>query len=180
MGMTDWVGLATRTARDAFVAAHPYRFLVWAPPVASVSPGKTVAMRALTSFPTFPEETLRAVIPSPAVPAAAFVDRSAGRQVQAIHKRTAVFRDIVTVGRTANNDIVLSHSMVSKFHAWFRTQEDGALVLVDAGSRNGTTLDGRRLTPKVPVEVSSGAVVRFGTVECTIHDAATLHALLRP
>lgn len=175
--MTDWVSLAVRTSREAFVSAHPHRFLVWTAPAVVVPPGKTVAMRALTSFPTFPEETLRAVLPgtTPGVLAPA----TGGRQVQPIVKRTAVFRDIVTLGRTANNDIVVAHAMVSKFHCWFRIQDDGALVLVDAGSRNGTVLDGRRLTPKVPVEVGVRANVRLGTLDCAIHDAASLYTLLR-
>src|SRR5690242_2597304 len=65
------------------------------------------------------------------------------------------FPSMITVGRTQNNDIVVPDTAISKFHAFFRL--DGKSVeLADAGSRNGTFVDNRRLAPKQPVRLKAG------------------------
>ena len=46
----------------------------------------------------------------------------------------------ITVGRTANNDIMLKHGSISKFHATF--EEADRLLLRDADSKNGTSVNG--------------------------------------
>jgi pSer/pThr/pTyr-binding forkhead associated (FHA) protein len=51
------------------------------------------------------------------------------------------FADMITVGRASNNDIVIADSEVSKFHAYFKRVSE--LRLFDAGSTNGTKIDGR-------------------------------------
>ncbi len=76
------------------------------------------------------------------------------------------FPSMITVGRTKNNDIVVPDASVSKFHAYFK-EEDDHYFLQDAGSRNGTALDGKLVpTAKVgkPVEVQEGQEVRFANV----------------
>lgn len=74
----------------------------------------------------------------------------------------------VTVGRTQNNDIVLADSTVSKFHAFFRKNAYGEYLLQDAGSKNGTFLDGQPVPGRDAGKgqlVSEKARLRFGTVE---------------
>src|SRR5262249_43173892 len=74
----------------------------------------------------------------------------------------SVFTDRVFVGRTANSDIVIDDGRVSKLHAYFQRVEGGELRVVDAGSTNGTRVNGERIAPNTPTPVAFGAVVAFG------------------
>ncbi|HET6613874.1 MAG TPA: FHA domain-containing protein [Kofleriaceae bacterium] len=101
-----------------------------------------------------------------------------GGEVFALVKRPGVpFSDMITVGRTANNDVVVSDVTVSRFHAYFREQS-GAWVVCDAGSKNGTRLDGEMLEPRRDQAVASGQIVRVGDVETTFFIAADLYEIL--
>lgn len=73
----------------------------------------------------------------------------------------------VSVGRARNNDIVLRHATVSKFHAWFELEED-RILLADARSKNRTWLSGQPLPPGEPAIVPPGAAVRFGRVSTLV------------
>jgi hypothetical protein len=76
------------------------------------------------------------------------------------------FQRGVTVGRTANNDLVLDDASVSRFHAWFQRAEEGSgWWVVDAGSKNGTLLDGQRLPAKRPTALPEDTTLKFGQVE---------------
>ncbi len=72
----------------------------------------------------------------------------------------------ITVGRVDQNDVEVDHASVSRFHAYFQLGPKG-WVLCDAESKNGTYLDGMRLTPNEKVPVPDGAPVRFGEIELT-------------
>jgi pSer/pThr/pTyr-binding forkhead associated (FHA) protein len=72
----------------------------------------------------------------------------------------------VTIGHAENNDVVLRHSQVSRFHAYVQ-QANRKRYLVDADSKNGTWLDGRRLGASKPAELPSFATLRFGLLEVT-------------
>lgn len=75
------------------------------------------------------------------------------------------FSDLITVGRSANNDVVIDSVEVSKVHAWIRTDE-ARVTICDQGSTNGTFVDGVRLEPRVDHTLRPGARVKLGTVEC--------------
>lgn len=49
------------------------------------------------------------------------------------------------IGRDMENDIVLSHPSVSRFHAEILSDDSGKFTLSDNGSRNGVFLNGRRI-----------------------------------
>ena len=80
------------------------------------------------------------------------------------------FQRRVTVGRTSNNDIVLDDNSVSRFHAWLELG-DGGWVIVDAGSRNGTWVAGKKLNAKAPSNLASGVKVRVGVIELTFYSS---------
>lgn len=68
----------------------------------------------------------------------------------------------ITVGRDPQNLLrfdPVQDDKVSSFHARLEPQGEG-LLLVDLGSKNGTFLNGHRIT--APVQVPSGAVLTFG------------------
>jgi hypothetical protein len=90
-----------------------------------------------------------------------------------------VFSERVTLGRARNSDVVLRHESVSKFHAWFARDEQNAYFVADASSHNGTFRNGALLPGGETARLTSGDLLRFGTVEATYCDATTLHATLR-
>jgi hypothetical protein len=89
-----------------------------------------------------------------------------------------VFSERVTLGRARNSDVVLRHGSVSKFHAWFTRDDRNAYFVADASSHNGTARNGALLVGGEAARLASGDLLRFGTVEATYCDAATLHAAL--
>jgi pSer/pThr/pTyr-binding forkhead associated (FHA) protein len=95
-----------------------------------------------------------------------------GPRVAPVVKSQPNFPSMITVGRTANNDIVIGDSQVSKFHAWFRL-DGGTIKLEDAGSSNGTFVDGKQIHKGSPLQVTPGAVLRFAMVEMRLVDPDT-------
>ncbi|MCG8587702.1 MAG: FHA domain-containing protein [Proteobacteria bacterium] len=84
---------------------------------------------------------------------------------------------LVTMGRGGNNDIVVRDPSVSRFHAFAKHGDDGGFLLQDAGSTNGTTVDGVSVAARgagAPTLLTPGATVRMGQVEFTYTDAAGL------
>jgi hypothetical protein len=81
--------------------------------------------------------------------------------------------DRITVGRAFNQDIVLRHGSVSKFHAWIEMDEARGAHVADAGSRNGTRVNDGVLAPRTLRAVFPGDVIRFGSVNAMICDPET-------
>ena len=70
-------------------------------------------------------------------------------------------RSALSIGKSSDNDVILPLTGVSRRHC--RIERHGsALVVRDAGSRNGTFLDGRRLDENVPMPFASGQVLQIG------------------
>ncbi len=73
------------------------------------------------------------------------------------------FKNMVTIGRSVNNDIIIASSSVSKLHAYFRYDaEIGMYSLTDVGSTNGTVYNKETLQPNVPAIVVSRRIIIFG------------------
>ena len=92
-------------------------------------------------------------------------------------KPGAPFSDMITVGRTANNDVVLNDVTVSRFHAYFKGS-NGSWIVCDSGSKNGTLLDGEPLDPRKETKLSPGSQVKFGEVEGVFYTAPELYEYL--
>src|SRR5262249_61352397 len=89
-------------------------------------------------------------------------------------------RKTVTVGRSAECDVVIDLSSVSTKHASIRRNAGGDWSLRDLGSTNGTFLEGERLERNTQVPLPSGSVVRFGPeVKLTFLHADAMEAFLR-
>ncbi|GEM_PF-6468334 len=72
-----------------------------------------------------------------------------------------------TLGRSSGCDIHIEHSIVSGHHLTFDTRADTPVVL-DAGSTNGTDLNGRRLPAGDPRPIEPGDVITIGPVRIEV------------
>ena len=70
-------------------------------------------------------------------------------------------RGVTTIGRAASARILLDDSSVSAHHALLRPV-DGAWIIEDLGSRNGTLVNGR--TVSGPVNLDCGDSIQVGRV----------------
>jgi hypothetical protein len=73
------------------------------------------------------------------------------------------FARTVLVGRASTNDLTIVHASVSKLHARLQLGDTGPL-LSDAGSSNGTIVNGDQLRRGEEVALASGDLVRFGGI----------------
>jgi pSer/pThr/pTyr-binding forkhead associated (FHA) protein len=69
---------------------------------------------------------------------------------------------VTRIGRALDNEIVVSHSSVSRHHASIENS-DGVFAVKDLNSQNGTFVGNRRVTE--PTRVSDGDAVRFGDAQ---------------
>ncbi len=68
-----------------------------------------------------------------------------------------------TVGRSDDNNLVLPDRWISRNHAMIQVMETGEFYLIDLGSRNGSFVNGRRVS--VPVTLRDGDRLTFGQTE---------------
>ncbi len=76
----------------------------------------------------------------------------------------------ITLGRAEDCDVVVDDPKVSRCHLVVRV-ENGAIAVVDKGSRNGSFLGTRQLPPDEPVPLAIGDVVRFGSTVLMVEPA---------
>ena len=69
---------------------------------------------------------------------------------------------VTRIGRALDNEVVVSHSSVSRHHASIESS-NGAFAVRDLNSQNGTFVGNRRVTE--PTQVSDGDAVRFGDAQ---------------
>jgi hypothetical protein len=147
---TFWLG-NKYLSKSAFVKAHPYPFLV--------DSGQTRIGRPVKDFET--------------IASYGEADREAFRQMVHVNMESRIFRIMkkgdtgfpnkITVGRSANNDIVIEHGSISKFHAFFSLNDlNYNYEFTDVNSMNGTKINGRLLTAMKKTEIQNSDVITFG------------------
>jgi hypothetical protein len=161
MGTYSQIALARELWLDEhqFRQRHPAPFLVWSagapsaiPIIAPTSVGRSEAPeRPRTGEPLI---------------------------LEVVKGELSAFAFGVTIGRTENNDVVVRHEAVSRFHAFIQERE-GQRLLVDCGSRNGTFLDGRRLDPNKPSPLPEVASIGLGQLRLEYLSAEKMQAYLR-
>ena len=68
-----------------------------------------------------------------------------------------------TIGRNDDNNFVLTDRWISRNHAMLQCMENGEYYLIDLGSRNGSFVNGRRVS--IPVTLAHGDNITFGQTE---------------
>ena len=76
-----------------------------------------------------------------------------------------------TVGRSDDNNFVLSDRWISRNHAMLQCTETGDFYLIDLGSRNGSFVNGRRVS--IPVTLRNGDRLTFGQTDLEFHCPST-------
>jgi hypothetical protein len=86
----------------------------------------------------------------------------------------------VTIGRAAQNDIILYNKMVSKAHAYLEISETGeGSCLVDVGSKNGTFLNGSEILANQSYQLNDGDEISFGPETTVVYfSSKTFHEFL--
>nr|WP_242018431.1 adenylate/guanylate cyclase domain-containing protein [Pseudanabaena sp. FACHB-1998] len=72
-----------------------------------------------------------------------------------------------TLGRGSENDIPLGDKCTSRNHAMFQLVGESNYFLIDLGSRNGSFVNGRRVT--IPVSLKNGDRITLGETELVFH-----------
>lgn len=67
------------------------------------------------------------------------------------------------LGRVEENDFVLKDRWVSRSHAMLQRMDNGEFFLIDLGSRNGSFVNGRRVT--IPIRLRNGDELVLGQTE---------------
>lgn len=75
-----------------------------------------------------------------------------------------------TFGRSDGNTMVLPDCWISRHHAMLQRMDGGEFFLIDLGSRNGTFVNGRRVS--VPAPLRNGDVITFGQTDLQFHTPA--------
>lgn len=88
--------------------------------------------------------------------------------VDASGREWPLTRQVVACGRASENDLVIESESVSRRHARFEMRNEG-YVVVDAGSRNGTTVNDERIGIDESRLLSEGDRVAFGEYRVVYH-----------
>jgi len=84
---------------------------------------------------------------------------------------------LITLGRAPENDVVVPDVSISRFHAFVKQDANGGWLVQDAGSTNGTTVNGNSVPRQghgPAAELTPGDDVRLGQVELTFLDGEGL------
>ena len=84
---------------------------------------------------------------------------------------------LITIGRGSENDVVIPDVSISRFHAFAKQGANSEWLIQDAGSTNGTTVNGLSAPQQghgSPIEMKAGDNLRIGQVELTFLDAVAL------
>lgn len=77
------------------------------------------------------------------------------------------YKNIVNIGSNYRNNIVINNQAVSRYHAALKITKGGKAFLVDNGSKNGTQVNGMKITPGKPVQVKRGDNIICGGEDIT-------------
>ncbi len=72
-----------------------------------------------------------------------------------------------TIGRSKDNDFVITDQWISRNHAMLQSTTSGEFYLIDLGSRNGTFVNGRRVS--IPVILRDSDRIVFGKTKLEFH-----------
>jgi hypothetical protein len=146
---SELLGLRRDTTRDDFVAKSPWPVLVCRPRTTEGPDGTVVESTEIGG----------------ALQTRADAKLGPTSLVYAVKKRPGgAFAERIGVGRSKGTDVWFALPEVSKYHAYFVFAEaDRTWAIADAGSSNGTFVDGKPVGVHELTVLRSGCVVRLGS-----------------
>ncbi len=168
--LADFAADCRGLSPDAFRAAHGDLFFLHSGPLGKLNPaGEGQKTLAVEGHPT-----------SPGVP----MNPSADFVVFHVPPSRAgsAADDLVWIGRSEENNLVVPDASVSAIHAFLRIEPDGSVVMHDSGSRNGSRVDEEPVpAPGMgpPTALESGTRVVLGEVKLTFLHAAEFQDLVK-
>lgn len=92
-----------------------------------------------------------------------------------------------SLGREGNHDVIIPDINVSKYHLKFHYDEKALIYkCIDLGSKNGTILNGKRMSSSlqesVELDIVHGSVMQLGFTKllCHIHNGSSTCGLCEP
>lgn len=82
-------------------------------------------------------------------------------------QKASNYRQIVNIGSNFRNDIVVSNGTVSRYHATLKIDKKGRVFICDNSSRNGTQVNGIKITPDKDIRIKKGDIVICGGEDVT-------------
>ncbi len=86
-------------------------------------------------------------------------------------------KDVISIGRSKRNDLVLADQWLSRHHAEIRN-DDGDYTIADLESRNGTYVNGEKIARIIPLQ--NDDVITLGDQQLTFVDEASGNVRLTP
>ncbi len=161
----------SRNGRAAYLAAHPEPALILErPPEAEADDGGWASFNTNT-FNVKAGGAIASMTDAELDAAARIEGLRLLALVKAAHNP---WRGRISIGRARSNDLALPSAAVSKLHAHFTVDEDGSVRVTDAGSHNGTMLNGKRLVSGEPVLLTPGDRLELGNVKAVFHTPQSL------
>ena len=84
----------------------------------------------------------------------------------------------ISLGRTPDNDVTIAESSISARHCFVRVL-GAEISMTDAGSTNGTLVNGVKLPPKKAQKVIEGDVITMGRFTLSFHTPRGFIKMLR-
>lgn len=87
------------------------------------------------------------------------------RGIDGVGRRHELLGNSLVIGRSADSQIILESTTVSRHHARLLREDSGRWRIVDMGSRNGTSVNGHAIKEQV---LSPGDLVQIGNFQLTL------------
>ena len=150
--VSDYADELYRVGDDAFAQSHPHTVLVVTGIVGALAEQVPLNKTMVTE------------------PAGLSVQQVVGLigRVFALAKAKFAPPGPITIGRTPDNDVTIAESSISARHCFARVL-GAEVTLTDAGSTNGTFINGVRLPPKKAQKIAEGDVLTLGRFTLAVH-----------
>ena len=90
--------------------------------------------------------------------------------------------DLIWIGRSENNDVVIPDASISAVHAFIKRGEENEFLIQDMNSKNGTYLNDDPVPAQgmgTAILFESGARIRLGSVSLTFLEVPEFHNLIK-